>query len=47
MCTTTPLTQHKGECCRINVSSSIGYDDKDKDKDRDRNRDRDIILEID
>ena len=34
MCTINPLTRHKGECCRISVSSSKGYDDRDKDIDK-------------
>ncbi|KAJ9553223.1 hypothetical protein OSB04_017268 [Centaurea solstitialis] len=35
-CTTILLTRHKGECCRINVPSSKGYDDRVIDTDRDR-----------
>ena len=32
MRTTTPLTRHKGECCRISVPSSKGSDDRDRYK---------------
>lgn len=45
LCTITPLTRHKGECCRINVPSSNGYDDRDRDIDRDRHKGLELLME--